>query len=310
MTGEGWPRRLHVMVPPHTQRYAVGDRLPVEDYLLRLREHLAAAEDLGADGVLIYNFASALDPWLVAWDVLAASRTAVPIIGILPYQETAESVLRRLDGLRYRFGRTPYLNVVAGASQTQRRAAGYDGDRLRARKELAVYVEALRDEPTRIYTPGSSSATEVPVDCDATLVLAKPRQALRDEAATQPSALAMLVGIVARESSQSAWAEARARFTGDRRSRLAVRMQRADNASSQHRLNFDLADQGELHDECLWYGSGTTGVDAPKLVGSYAEVGEALLRYRACGVEEVVVDLPADVEDYRHVAALLRQLSS
>lgn len=302
--------RLHTMVPPHTGRYAHGEPDDVDTYLRRLAAHLAAAEDLGVEGMLVYNFPAALDPWLVAWDVLAASRSVAPILGLLPFAEEVSAVSRRLRGLRYRFGRTPYLNVVAGASRAQRDRHGVGDDRKLARAAVAGFIDDLRATgdagPARIYTPLSSMEREIPVAGDAVLTMAKPRERLRPEIeAAGGRSVAMLVGIVARPTAGEARAVAGRDFAPDRRTDIAVRMQMADNASSQHRTNHNLASSGEWHDECLWYGARGVGADAPKLVGSYGEVAAALRTYFAAGVRELIVDLPPSTGEYDHVARAL-----
>jgi alkanesulfonate monooxygenase len=142
------------------------------------------------------------------------------------------------------------------------------------------------------------------------LVMAKPRETLATEVEKLTKLgltgqVAMLVGIVARDSDDAAWQVAAERHGGDRRDALLRAAFRHAATSSQHQATFSLADEATVHDECLWYGAGRVGIDCPKLVGAYETVASALHRYRDLGVECLVVDLPDTAEEYRHVERTL-----
>jgi hypothetical protein len=59
-----------------------------------------------------------------------------------------------------------------------------------------------------------------------------------------------------------------------------------------------------VHDERLWYGAPTRGIDAPKLVGSAAQVREWLRSCADIGVTDIIVDLPPTVAEYEHLGAV------
>jgi alkanesulfonate monooxygenase len=312
---------LHIIVPPHTEGFGLGSPLPTADYLGRLSDHLAAAEAIGATGAFVYDFPGALDPWLAAFDVLTLSTSLSPVVAVRPHQDTPEAVARRVVDLEYRFGRPTHLNLVAGATSSSRApspgAPGAPDPAVAARRALAEFSRRCtaevgprlpaRASGPRVYTPASKTAGVVPAT--GILLLAKPRRALAEEvdrlvAAGNPPCFAMLTGFVARDSTEEAWEAAHAIYAPDRRQAVAGALFASQVVSSQHRASYAFAADADVHDEMLWYGAPMRGIDAPKLVGSYDDVRGVLDRYRELGVTELIVDLPASADEYRHIGRL------
>ncbi|MFC6935958.1 hypothetical protein ACFQHO_40495 [Actinomadura yumaensis] len=163
-----------------------------------------------------------------------------------------------------------------------------------------------------MLAPGSRSPEIAAVlpRLDRALVMAKPRADLAAEherlaAGGLAGGLAMIVGVVARDTDELAWETAERRYAATRRDALTRRLFARQVTSSQHRANIELAEAGVLHDECLWYGAGRVGIDCPKLVGSYKTVAAALDGYRELGVRTVVLDLPYEPAEYEHIAKAL-----
>src|SRR5439155_18273857 len=94
---------VSLIVPPHTESFGLGGKLPMQTYLDRLTAYLAAAEEIGIVGAFVYDFPVAMDPLLAAFDVLVCSTALQPIVAVRPHQESAESVARRVVDLGYRF---------------------------------------------------------------------------------------------------------------------------------------------------------------------------------------------------------------
>jgi len=304
---QSWPLSLSFIVPPHSEGFGIGGKLPVPDYLSRLTDYLAAAERAGVTGAFIYDFPVAMDPWLAAFDVLACSTLLQPIIAVRPHQESAESAARRAADLYYRFGRPSHLNLVAGATSPSRPAADL-ADRQAARQRLAGFASELRTELDRrraerplLFTPSSSTPGRVPADC--VLLMARPRPALaadiaRIRAEQQVDRIAMLVGLLVRPTAELAWLASRTLYPPDRRQQVAGRLFRSQVVSSEHLASYALADQQEVHDELLWYGAPARGIDAPKLVGSPAEVRGWLASCRDLGVTDLIIDLASNPAEY------------
>jgi hypothetical protein len=292
-------------------RFGFGGKLEPPAYLKRLDAFMAAAERIGVTGAFVYDFPLALDPWLAAFDVLADSTALEPIVALRPHQESAESVARRVADLGYRFGRPTHVNVVAGATRSSRATAGDRGDKIAARAELASYAERLRVELDQrcdfsvgrslVLTPSSGTPGRVPAD--GVLLMARPRGQLsetimRARAEQQVDRVSMLVGIVARDTEEEAWAVARGLSKPDRRQQVAGRLFMSQVVSSEHTASYALAEEREVHDELLWYGAPARGIDAPKLVGSVRQVAAWLDSCRSLGVTDLIVDLASDPAEY------------
>lgn len=307
-------------------------------YPALVAEHGAAAEALGADAMLVYDFWQSLDPWLAAQLVLSGTKALEPVVAVNPALTHPVTAARAVAGLTHLYGRRVNLNVVAGAKASELAAFGLPDPGGERHLRLAEFVAALRAvlaaepfegrwyrlataplEPLpdpalapRILAPGSTSpgADRVLPLLDRALVMAKPQAEIAAEHARLAGAglrggLAMIVGVTARSSEAEAWELARARHTGDRRTALANKVFTRSVTSSQHTASLRAAAGGEVQDECLWYGADRLGMDCPKLVGSYRQVGAALAAYRRLGVTALVVDLPADPAEYEHVGRAL-----
>ncbi|GGM34105.1 alkanesulfonate monooxygenase [Micromonospora sonchi] len=306
------PTSLSFIVPPHSESFGLGQKLSTRSYLDRLVAYARAAERVGVVGAFVYDFPAAMDPWLVAYDLLACSPTLQPVVAVRPHQEAAESVARRVADLEYRFGRPTHVNIVAGATRTSRAA---DTDKVAARRRLAEFTGELRAELDRLryaagecapllVTPSSSTPGVVPADC--VLMMARPRATLAEDVARVRAEqgvdrVAMLVGAVVRETEEQAWAATARMYAPDRRQEVAGRMFMSQVVSSEHTASYALAEAREIHDERLWYGAPMRGIDAPKLVGSVAQVSDWLRSCLDIGITDVIIDLPPDPAEFGHI---------
>lgn len=310
-------RTASVIVPPHTENFGSGHRLPAPRYLDRLTAHLAAAAEAGAVGAFAYDFPAAIDPWLAAFDVLTRSALQ-PIVAVRPHQEGVQTVARRLLDLAYRFGRPTHVNLVSGATAAAR-AAGDGGDKAAARQRLGRFAAELRAELDRpagapgalsslLITPSSSTPGVVPVDL--VLMMARPRPALATEIARirreqGVGRVALLVGLLVRDTEEQAWQAAAELYPADRRKQLSTQMFMAQVVSSEHRALLESAGEHAVQDERLWYGFPTFGLDAPKIVGSVEQVRGWLAGCAEIGVTDLIVDLPTDPREYARMRPLL-----
>ncbi|MBQ0984724.1 LLM class flavin-dependent oxidoreductase [Streptomyces sp. F63] len=308
---------LSFIIPPHSESFGLGPRLRPQTYLQRLTGHLDAAERAGLTGAFVYDFPVAMDPWLAAFDVLVHSARLQPVVAVRPHQESAGAVARRAADLAHRFGRPTHVNVVAGATRSSR-APGDLGDRVAARRRLASFAGEVREELARrlgpdsgrplVFTPSSSTPGVVPADC--VLLMARPRDRLvrdiaRIRAEQGTDRIAMLVGLVVRETEEQAWEAAAELHPPDRRQEIAGRMFTAQVVSSEHTAGYALARERDVHDERLWYGAPARGIDAPKLVGSAGQVAGWLRSCAGAGVTDLIVDLPSAPDEFSRIGPVL-----
>jgi alkanesulfonate monooxygenase SsuD/methylene tetrahydromethanopterin reductase-like flavin-dependent oxidoreductase (luciferase family) len=304
---------LSFIVPPHSESFGLGGKLPPHTYLDRLVAYMEAAERVGVVGAFIYDFPVAMDPWLAAFDVLVYSTALQPIVAVRPHQESAESVGRRVADLGYRFGRPTHVNIVAGATRPSRSAGDLE-DRVAARRRLGVFAAELRADIDRrldadaerplLVTPSSSTPGLVTADC--VLMMARPRETLaadiaRVRAEQQVDRISMLVGLVVRETDEQAWQATAELYPHERRQVVAGQMFMSQVVSSEHTKSYALAEQQDVHDERLWYGAPMRGIDAPKLVGSAENVAGWLRSCRDIGVTDIIIDLVPDASEYGRI---------
>ncbi|MCD1257286.1 LLM class flavin-dependent oxidoreductase [Paenibacillus athensensis] len=333
--------RFFTVCPFHTASFGMGESIAPSEYVAAVRAQAAWADHNGMYGMVIYNFHSSLDPWLTAAEILRSTAQLRPMVAVQPFHSHPYTVARQIATACYMHGRGIDLNVVVGATPSEvamlgDTALGPDKHgRLREFCEIIrsllvgeascdgefYRVSALSLSPpipaeanVSLYVPGSSeqSAATVKAVADSSLLMAKPLERLREELARldRPGLRqAMIVGIVARETEAAAWEAARRMYGDNRKSRLASRMFVTRSDSGQHMSNLQLAQEADVYDDILWYGAPKTGIDAPKLVGSYEQVRNALERYIAAGITDIVLDLPEEPGDeYEHMLEAVRPL--
>jgi alkanesulfonate monooxygenase len=318
--------------PPHAPLFGggrIGDR---NSYLEALDAHCAWAERMSVAGMLIYEFRDSLEPWLAAAAILTRTRAVVPVVAVNARLMHPESAAQRIASLSFLHDRRVDLNLVTGAKAGE---LDYFGPEPTDKYALAAdFVSGLTaslagadyhgpifrlpaangtpktssDAIPSLYAPASQNAgfgqlASMLAQC---LVMAKPLSALSAEIEYLAGLgfageVTMLTGIVARETDDAARHLAGDRYTATRRDSLVRTAFRGALTSSQHLAMFAQAESGIWHDECLWYGAGRTGIDCPKLVGSYDRVASALARYYDLGVRRLVVDLPEQPAEYVHI---------
>ena len=145
--------------PPHTNTFGLGEAIDRADFGATLEAHCAWAERLGAVGMLVYEFWTALDPWVAAQAILSRTDRVEPVVGVLaPFSHPAV-VARRIASLSFLFGRRVNLNVVAGAKPADIQALSLsEGDdhrypRLREYLEVAFAGPGQKGPERRAIRP-------------------------------------------------------------------------------------------------------------------------------------------------------------
>jgi alkanesulfonate monooxygenase len=332
--------RFLVVCPFHTRNFGVAAGVfSPSEYMDELVGHARWADEHGIHAMVMYSFASSLDPFSVAAAILQCTRRLRPVVTIIPFQHHPTAAARSLATLCYLYGRGADLNLVAGATPAELERAGESTDKQLGCARLGEYVSVLRqlfagscsfhgehyrisdfrlplevpaEERPRVFIPGSSeqSLPIVREHADSSLLMAKPFRALAAELArlacpTRKLLHTLIVGIVARATDAEAWSVARDSHGNDRRAKAVARVFLAGSRSMQHHASAALAREQEVYDDVLWSGASGLGIDCPKLVGSYERVKDALREYVRLGVTDVVIDLPHELREYEHVARVI-----
>jgi alkanesulfonate monooxygenase len=288
-------------------------------------------------GALIYTDNSLMDPWLVAQESIHRSRSFVPLVAIQPLYQHPFTVARAVASIAQLHRRRVDLNFVTGGFKADLASLGDTLDHDRRYDRLVEYVEVVRDllagrrvtysrsyyrlesakvrsvpaEDLRpdLFLSGSSSSCKQAAKALGIVRLCYPLppDAAASEVAEAGTKWGMRIGIVARDSSDEAWAVANTRFPTDPRGVAKQRIiSRMSESSWQRNLSL-------VAETAARTGSGGVGEDTywlrpfqsyktfcPYLVGSYDEVAQALRQYFAAGVSTVILDVPESYDDLAH----------
>jgi alkanesulfonate monooxygenase len=110
------------------------------------------------------------------------------------------------------------------------------------------------------------------------------------------------VGIIGREDEGDAWRIARERFPEDRRGQATHQLAMKVSDSAWHRQLSAIAPQLDAESAYWMVPFQNYKTFCPYLVGSYERVGEELGRYLASGCRTIILDVPPDASEMRHVA--------
>lgn len=313
---------VYATCPPYS-----GD---ASDYLARVTEVARWSEEAGCRGILIYADNAAVDPWLVAQSVVAATQRLWPLVAVQPVYMHPYTVAKMVSSIALLHGRRVALNMVSGGFKNDLAALGDDvshddryarlveytsivkqllqGERVSC--EGAFYkVGGLRLAPSlppslmpEIFVAGSS-----PAGLDAAIRLGAvavkyPRPPGEEESSDGSVRKAVRVAVVARGTDAEAWEAAHAFYPPDRKGELQRQVASKVSDSVWHR---DLAErQTQLPDSPYWlFPFQTYKTMCPCLVGSYERVGEELGRYAALGSRAFILDVPRSAGELGHVRA-------
>jgi alkanesulfonate monooxygenase len=328
---------FHTVCPFHTGTFGSGRPLEPETYSDVLADHVNIASANGIAGMIIYNFVTSLDSFVVAQRILSLNTGLTPIIAVSPFHIHPYALARSFASIAYVTGRQAHLNLVKGATIDEQAAIGADYRTLSSHyRQMTEFLDVfnrlfadgkcdfdgeffhlhgatLHPHPAEalrpgVFVPGSSiEAAELARGrATSSLLMAKPLTVQSVElerlGGKQPDLRhTVIVGVVARETEAKAWEAARSIYGGRRRDSVNARMFESRAISYQHLSNAELGREQEVYDGVLWCGASRAGIDCPKLVGSYGGVAAALAAYGGIGVTDVVVDLPATTSEYEHI---------
>ncbi|MCK5503289.1 MAG: LLM class flavin-dependent oxidoreductase [Tritonibacter mobilis] len=318
--------KLLTTAPPSVQ-FAPGTYLEAVGTLAQWNE---AA---GVEGMLIYTDNSLMDPWTVAQAVMERTRRFKPLVAVQPLYMSPLAAARKVSSLAFLYGRKMALNMVAGGFVKDLEQLGDATEHDARYDRLVEYTQImqalLRGEtvtfsgtyyqvanlrlspalppelmPVLFLSGASDACAAAAATLEATrLSYTKPPQDL-EPLAPLPGAgqIGLRFGVIARETADEAWREARSRFPEDRRGQLAHKMARGATDSIWHQeISQKAEDLHEARDGAYWlFPLRNYKTFCPYLVGSYGEVAAYVGRYRALGYTALILDVPSSEEELQH----------
>ncbi|MFI5009069.1 MAG: LLM class flavin-dependent oxidoreductase [Solirubrobacterales bacterium] len=305
---------------------------PSDEYPAQVADVARWSEAAGCEGILVYTDNGIVDPWLVSQLILQSTERLAPLVAVQPAYMHPYWVAKQVATLAYVHGRRLYLNMLAGGFRTDLLALDdptpHD-ERYERTIEYTQIVSALVAGETLTYRgshysvsnlslapalpenlrPGFLISGSSPAGLDAaqrtgaTAVKYPKRTSEEVDQADEGSGIRL--GIVARESSEDAWAVARERFPEDRKGQLTQKLAMKVSDSHWHRQLSDMAKQDGGQEEdadpyWLWPFE-NYATFCPYLVGSYERVVEELRRYVDLGFRCFILDIPPSEEELRHI---------
>ena len=200
----------------------------------------AWSDRAGCRGIVVPGDDGVVDPWMVAHTIVRHSSALCPVIAVRPADTSALRLARQISSFAFLHGRRCGISL-----------SGLD----EATAEFAVSLQRMVESRTMKLAPPLPSGL-------------RPLVLMPESAVT--------IGVIARESSEHAWALARSRFPCGRG--------RTDESHPQW-----LAPMREYDAGC------------PYLVGSYDAVAAELERHLASGCRRFILGVPIEPEELDHV---------
>jgi len=218
-----------------------------------------------------------------------------------------------------RYGRTrEFLHLVRRLWTEE--DVTYEGEHFSVRGSTVATRPVVRDDRRhpRLYFGGASEAAErvSAAEADVQLFWGEPRDGIAERIARlrdlseeverrhAPLEFGLRITTLIRDTTEEAWSDAEAKLIEKAQGNNALRRANPHRrtAVGQQRL-LDLAERGDVLDECLYtapgrYGGG--GAGTTWLVGSPDDVAKALRRYQDLGITHFVLsDTPYEQETIR-----------
>jgi alkanesulfonate monooxygenase len=324
----------------------VSDREPTAAYLAQIAR---SAEQLGFEGALTPTSTWCEESWVMAATLAAQTERFKYLIAFRPGLQSVTLSAQMASTFQRVTGNRLLLNVVTGGDDVEQRRfgdmLGKDDRYARAGEYLHVLRELWTGEPVTyrgehvqvenaqlvetpewpaIYLGGSSKpALDVAAKyADVYLTWGEPpaqvaekldRVRERADLAGRELRFGIRLHVIARQTSEEAWAEADRLLAGldPEAIRRAQETQRASQSEGQRRMS-DLhggrTDALEVSPN-LWAGVGLVrGGAGTALVGSYEEVADRIAEYHDLGLDEFILSGYPHLEEAYHVGEGVRPI--
>jgi alkanesulfonate monooxygenase len=282
----------------------------------------------GIRGALVYTDNRLVDPWLLARELVGASKVLRPLVAIQPIYMHPYSVAKLITSFAMMYGRGIDINLVAGGFRGDLMALDDRTPHNRRYDRLVEYAEIIMgllgaDGPVtydgefyRVVNlrllprmdeellpewtlSGSSEAGVTAADRLGARPVQYPAPGFVP--LTRSGGQGVRVGVLAGPSNEAAWEEARRRFPDDpegrRRHKLAMRI-------SDSEWHSRISQSASTADGPYWYGPfEASQTYCPYLVGSHEFVGAELRRLVNGGIDTFILDTPRSREEVTNALA-------
>jgi alkanesulfonate monooxygenase len=306
-----------------------------DGYLHQVQEIASWSEDAGCEGILVTTDNGEVDPWLVSQAIIGATRSLCPLVAVQPVYMHPYSVAKMVASLAFLHGRRVYLNMVAGGFALDLAALNDQTPHDQRYERLIEYTTIIRQLlesagpvtfsgrhyqvhnlkltprvprallPEILLSGSSEAGMAAAQRLGATAVeYPKPAAEYAGAAPVGVESRGIRIGIIARSSEDDAWRVAHGRFPPDRRGQLAHELAMKVSDSAWHRQLSELGETPTGEQNPYWLVPFKNyKTFCPYLVGSYSKVAHALAGYVSAGYRTFVLDIPANAEELRHIAA-------
>ncbi|HXF97259.1 MAG TPA: LLM class flavin-dependent oxidoreductase [Gaiellaceae bacterium] len=299
------------------------------DYLRAVEQVARWSNEAGYRGILIYTDNRLVDPWLVAQVILQATEPLCPLVAVQPLYMHPFTAAKKVATLAFLHGRRVYLNMLAGGFKNDLVALGDETSHDERYARTVEYTLILRQLlsssgpvsfrgryyrlenavlepplpanlfPGLLISGSSEAGLAAARQIGATAVRYPSPSSEEQDRNGEAVGMGIRVGVIARETSEEAWAVARARFPEDRRGQIAHALAMRVSDSSWHKQLSRMADAPQNGPYWL-HPFRNYKTFCPYLVGSYAEVGAELGRYWSLGFTTYILDVPVSPDDFHH----------
>ncbi len=297
------------------------------EFLQELKKIARQTETHGYKGLLIYSDNRLADPWMITGMILAETKHILPMIALQPMYMHPYTVAKKIATIGLMYDRPIALNLVAGGFVNDLKALGDDTAHDKRYDRLCEYTEIIQQlltspkaisyegqhyqvknlklqpalpdhlQPTYYLSGSSDAANQSAERLGAHLIeYPEPVESYNDATnETKHQLKGMRIGILARDTHEEAWSDARARFPETRAGQIAHQMAEKTSDSEWHKkLSAQSGNgDGQAEEPVYWLGPfNHYHTFCPYLVGDYDEVANLLSTYLDAGCTTCILDIP------------------
>jgi alkanesulfonate monooxygenase len=312
--------------------------IPREAYVQEVIRVSQWSEQYGCEGILVYTDNRLADPWLVSQIILQNTETLCPLIAVQPVYMHPYTAAKMVSSFAHFYGRRVYLNMLAGGFKNDLIALNDETPHDRRYDRMVEYttiimkllegaapvtfngefyqVSILKLTPTipqdllpGILVSGSSEAGLAAASALRATAVHYPRPSSEYQSHTgnRSDSSGIRIGIIARETEESAWDIAYRRFSEDRKGQLTHQLAMKVSDSAWHTQLSELAAESKTKKSPYWlWPFENYKTFCPYLVGSYQRVATEIAKYIEIGHKTFILDIPPAEEDLYHTSVVFK----